>query len=89
MILINFEENWSPSPQTGVYQWIRCDKDACQLFSVINSGYILYQIDQVQQNLGCAATEDGKRLEISDLGSTCRGIVLSSRGVPEIRGKVP
>ena len=31
--------------------------------------------DQVQHKPGCAATEDSKRLEISDLGS--RGIVLS------------
>ena len=31
--------------------------------------------DQVRHKPGCTATEDGKRLEISDLGS--RGIVLS------------
>ena len=31
--------------------------------------------DQVPHKLGCTATKDGKRLEISDLGS--RGIVLS------------
>ena len=31
--------------------------------------------DQVPHKPGCTATEDGKRLEISDLGS--RGIVLS------------
>ena len=31
--------------------------------------------DQVQRKPGCTATEDGKRLEISDLGS--REIVLS------------
>ena len=31
--------------------------------------------DQVPHKLACTATEDGKRLEISDLGS--RGIVLS------------
>ena len=30
--------------------------------------------DHVQHKLGCAVTEDGLRLEISDLGS--RGIVL-------------
>ena len=32
-------------------------------------------LDQVPHKPGCAATEDGERLEISDLGS--RGIVLS------------
>ena len=31
--------------------------------------------DLVRHKLGCAVTKDGKRLEISDLGS--RGIVLS------------
>ena len=31
--------------------------------------------DQVRHKPGCTATEDGQRLEISDLGS--RGIVLS------------
>ena len=31
--------------------------------------------DQVQHKLDCTATEDGERLEISDLSS--RGIVLS------------
>ena len=31
--------------------------------------------DQVRHKPGCAATEDGQRLEISDVGS--RGIVLS------------
>ena len=31
--------------------------------------------DQVQHKLGCTTTEDGKRLEISDLGN--RGIALS------------
>ena len=31
--------------------------------------------DQVRHKPGCTATEDGKRLEISDLGN--RGIVLS------------
>ena len=31
--------------------------------------------DQVRHKPGCAATEDGKKLEFSDLGS--RGIVLT------------
>ena len=33
--------------------------------------------DQVRQKLGGTVTEDGLRLEISDLGSSSRGIVLS------------
>ena len=33
-----------------------------------------YRSDQVGQKLGCTATQDGYRLEISDLGS--RGTVL-------------
>ena len=35
--------------------------------------------DQVLHNPGCTATEDGLRLEISDLGS--RGIVLTMSGM--------
>ena len=34
--------------------------------------------DQVQYKPGCTTIEDGYRLEISDLKSTCRGIVLSN-----------
>ena len=35
--------------------------------------------NQVRHKPGCSTTEDGLRLEISDLGSTCRGIVLSMK----------
>ena len=38
---------------------------------------VLAVSDQVRHKLGCTATEDGSRLEISDLGS--RGIVLSMK----------
>ena len=43
--------------------------------------------DQVRHKPGCTATEDGKRLEISDLES--RGIALSvlrNKGADQLRG---
>ena len=43
--------------------------------------------DQVRYKLGCTTTEDGKRLEISDLGS--RGVVPSmyqNKGTDQLRG---
>ena len=38
--------------------------------------------DQVRYKPGCTTTEDGRRLEISELGS--RGIVLSNKGADHL-----
>ena len=64
---------------------IGCDKDqgkrckfiiiVCNNMSLVVRKPVFRVFDQVRHKLGCTATEDGWRLEISDFRS--RGIVLS------------
>ena len=46
---------------------------------VTRGGPVFEVFNQVQHKPGCKTTEDGKRLEILDLGSICSGTVLCSQ----------
>ena len=58
------------------YLYFVCNQQAKKLYlSLVVRKPVFGVSDQVRHKPGCSATEDGYRLEISDLGS--RGMLLS------------